>query len=226
MVKTLALTPTSSILWSAQHGGLMNVWARLPIDVIGGPFCRMHRAMKAAMPPEPPQIRTATPNDVTHLVTVVHAAYRDPDDRGWTTEAGLLGGQRIDAAMLEEILGSPGTTVLVAETDGRIVGCGAVSLGDPPTATFGMFAVHPTHQSLGIGHQLLETAERRAAESGCVAMDLDVIDVRTELIAWYRRRGYVPTGATKPFPYGDHRFGIPRRDDLRFTTLSKRLSGP
>jgi hypothetical protein len=57
-------------------------------------------------------------------------------------------------------------------------------------------------------------------------MDLDVIDIRTELIAWYRRRGYVPTGATKPFPYGDRRFGIPRRDDLRFTTLSKRLSGP
>ena len=44
---------------------------------------------------------------------------------------------------------------------------------------------------------------------------------RDELIAWYERRGYRRTGVVKPFPYGDTRFGIPRRDDLRFEVLEK-----
>jgi len=50
-----------------------------------------------------------------------------------------------------------------------------------------------------------------------------VIDVRDTLIAWYQRRGYHRTGISKPFPYGDVRFGIPKRDDLRFAVLEKAL---
>ena len=34
----------------------------------------------------------------------------------------------------------------------------------------------------------------------------------------------VRTGHRKPFPYGDERFGLPRRPDLEFEVLSKRLS--
>ena len=48
---------------------------------------------------------------------------------------------------------------------------------------------------------------------------MTVIVQRDELIAWYERRGYVRTGRFKPFPYGDTRFGLPRRDDLRFEVL-------
>jgi hypothetical protein len=50
-----------------------------------------------------------------------------------------------------------------------------------------------------------------------------VISIRDELIAWYERRGYHRTGQYKPFPYGDERFGIPKRDDLRFELLVKAL---
>ncbi len=52
---------------------------------------------------------------------------------------------------------------------------------------------------------------------------MTVIRVRTELIAWYERRGYRATGESKPFPYGDPRFGLPKRDDLDFIILSKPL---
>ena len=55
------------------------------------------------------------------------------------------------------------------------------------------------------------------------AMRMTVIDVRDELIAFYQRRGYRRTGITKPFPYGDVRFGEPKRDDLRFEVLEKAL---
>ncbi|HYM86565.1 MAG TPA: GNAT family N-acetyltransferase, partial [Pseudoxanthomonas sp.] len=57
------------------------------------------------------------------------------------------------------------------------------------------------------------------------AMRMTVIDIRDELIAFYERRGYRRTGITKPFPYGDERFGIPKRDDLRFEVLEKVFDG-
>jgi hypothetical protein len=47
---------------------------------------------------------------------------------------------------------------------------------------------------------------------------------RRDLIAWYERRGYRLTGESRPFPYGDERFGIPRRPDLRFAELAKPLA--
>ena len=48
-------------------------------------------------------------------------------------------------------------------------------------------------------------------------------NVRDSLIAWYARRGYQPNGETEPFPYDDARFGIPKRNDLRFAVLRKQL---
>ncbi len=87
-----------------------------------------------------------------------------------------------------------------------------------------MFAVSPGQQNGGIGKQVLAEAERRvAADFGCTRLRMTVIDLREELIAWYERRGYRRTGEHAPFPYGDERFGIPRRDDLRFEWLEKDL---
>ena len=48
-------------------------------------------------------------------------------------------------------------------------------------------------------------------------------DVFRKPASWYERRGYRRTGSYKPFPYGQERFGIPRRDDLRFEVLVKQL---
>jgi len=70
---------------------------------------------------------------------------------------------------------------------------------------------------------VLEEAERIVCvEWHVAAMRMSVIDVRAELIAFYNRRG-LRTGVTKPFPYGNERFGIPRRSDLRFAVLEKAL---
>ena len=89
---------------------------------------------------------------------------------------------------------------------------------------FGMFSVVPNRQGTGIGKTVLAEAERIVREHWqCDAMRMTVIDVREELIAFYERRGYVRTGIKKPFPYGDARFGLPKRDDLRFEVLEKPL---
>ena len=58
---------------------------------------------------------------------------------------------------------------------------------------------------------------------GVSEMHMTVISVREELIAWYERRGYRRTGKMSPFPYGDERFGLPKRDDLEFELLVKAL---
>jgi ribosomal protein S18 acetylase RimI-like enzyme len=89
-----------------------------------------------------------------------------------------------------------------------------------------MFSVTPGLQGGGVGKQVLAEAERIAREEwACPAMRMTVIDIRDELIAFYERRGYARTGVKKPFPYGDARFGLPKRDDLRFEVLEKAL-GP
>jgi len=91
---------------------------------------------------------------------------------------------------------------------------------------FGMFSVQPDLQGGGVGKALLAEAERVAGgEWELPAMRMTVIDLRDELIAFYERRGYARTGIKKPFPYGDERYGIPKRDDLRFEVLEKPLAG-
>jgi N-acetylglutamate synthase-like GNAT family acetyltransferase len=165
------------------------------------------------------QIRRAKPGDVDDVVSLVESAYRGESSRaGWTTEADLLDGQRTDP----EEVGSVLDDLIVAEDDNGLVGCCTLIPRDGH-AYFGMFAVRPGLQGGGVGSRLLAEAERLAAEHGAGHVEMTVISTRTELIDFYLRRGYVDTGETRPFPYGDDRFGRPRRDDLAFTVLVKQL---
>lgn len=170
------------------------------------------------------EIRAARGDDVADVVALVESAYRgDASRAGWTTEADLLGGQRTDAAAVASLLAQAGSEILLAVQGGVLVGCCHLA----PHAVgcyFGMFAVRPGSQGRGVGQQLLAAAEARAAARGARTMRMTVIAQRVELIAWYERRGYRPTGEREPFPYGDERFGLPRRDDLEFVVLEKPLA--
>lgn len=170
------------------------------------------------------QFRAATEADVPALVALVTSAYRgDASRRGWTTEADLLDGNRIDPDLLREDLRRARSRVIVAERGGRMLACAHVA-EDHGAGYFGMFAVDPSLQGGGIGDAVLRECERVAREEWSLrAMRMTVIDVRDALIAFYERRGYRRTGIKKPFPYGDERFGLPKRDDLRFEVLEKAL---
>ena len=169
--------------------------------------------------------RAAAAGDVAAVVDLVQSAYRGDRSRaGWTTEADLLDGQRTDPQMVADAIAGPGGAVLVAESGGAPVACCQVERHDG-YAYFGMFAVDPRRQGGGFGAGLLAEAERFArAEWGTAEMRMTVIVQREELIAWYVRRGYRRTGELTPFPYGDERFGRPRRADLAFETLTKPLA--
>ena len=168
--------------------------------------------------------RAATIDDIPALVALVTSAYRGDDSRvGWTTEADVLDGNRIDADVLRADIARDRSRVVIAERDARMLACAHVA-DDGGVGYFGMFSVQPGLQGGGIGGRMLIECERIAREDWRLPfMRMTVIDIRDELIAWYERRGYRRTGAFKPFPYGDERFGIPKRDDLRFEVLEKAL---
>jgi len=183
------------------------------------------------------RLRTAGPDDVTAVVALVQRAYRgDASRAGWTTEADLLDGQRTDAAAVAALVAAPGSSVLLLEEEGRLVACCHVesrpATGGPDEGTgppgpgrlayVGMVAVDPAQQGAGSGRAVLAAAEQHARDVvGAQRLEMTVIAQRSELVAWYERRGWRRTGERRPFPYGDERFGRPRRDDLEFVVLAK-----
>ncbi|MCK9900572.1 GNAT family N-acetyltransferase [Frankia sp. Cpl3] len=177
-------------------------------------------------------VRAAGVGDAATVVDLIESAYRGERSRaGWTTEADLLDGQRTDLAMVTEELGRPDFRFLLAadpgDPGGTVVGCCQLQRRDGGIAYFGMFAVRPELQGRGVGDALLAAAERFACrEWSSRRMEMFVISLRAELIAWYERRGYRRTERREPFPYGDERFGVPRRADLAFVVLDRDLRDP
>ncbi len=175
------------------------------------PLLRFRRAVVADAP------------DIHHLV---ESAYRGEKSRaGWTTEADFLDGQRTDEDQIRALIEDQSSAILLAEADGELLGC-CYLVEHEEEVHFGMFAVRPLRQGAGIGRQLMAEAERLVrSDSPGKSMHLTVLNVRPELIAWYERRGYHLTGETEVFPYGDERFGIPKRADLVLLVMRKTLEG-
>jgi ribosomal protein S18 acetylase RimI-like enzyme len=177
--------------------------------------------------PEPAlAFRDATLEDVAAVVALVESAYRgDSSRQGWTTEADLLDGQRTDIESVRSIITASVSRMLLAvDSRDQLLGCCQLERRDHGVCYFGMFAVSPVLQAGGIGRRLLAEAERIARDEWAArSMQMTVITQRKDLIAWYERRGYAITGESRPFPHGDPRFGLPRRDDLSFDVLAKPL---
>ncbi len=167
-------------------------------------------------------ITKALPADAAELDVLVNSAYRgDSSRQGWTTEADLLDGTRTDAKAIAEIINKPGHTILKYVEDNSILGCVELHK-DGPRMYLGMLTVRPHLQGKGIGKLLMKAAEEEATRLQCSAMYMTVISVREELIAWYQRHGYQPTGERKPFAFNDPRFGQPKKQ-LEFIVLEKQL---
>lgn len=173
-----------------------------------------------------PTIRDATAADIPALHALIESAYRGEASRvGWTTEADLLDGQRTDPDDLAAILADSGQAMLTAWTDDTLVGCILIAGRGEGVGYFGMLSVSPTLQSAGLGRRLVAAAEAAMADRfGARRVRIQVFPQRDTLMAWYERLGYRATGETAPFPYGDPRFGLPRREDLHFVVMEKALA--
>ena len=172
----------------------------------------------------PLQFRRATPADAAALAALVNSAYRGDSSRaGWTTEADLLGGQRTDREEIAQLLSSTDSILLICVEGQNLIGSAHLEKLDADTAYLGMLTIAPPLQGRGLGQQMMDEAERLArTEWHTRTMQMQVIALRHELIAYYERRGYRRTGETRPFP-DDPRYGLPKVANLSLDVLEKSL---
>ena len=162
----------------------------------------------------------AQADELHKIVDIVNQAYRGA---GWTSEAELISGPRVDLQTLKEIAGGDTFVFAAKDNDAALLGCVSLSPAESGQWYLSMLAVNPAVQTAGTGKAIMAAAENYARDNGATAVKISVIQQRDSLIAWYERRGYRKTGAVEPFPYDDPSVGTPLRDDLALVTLTKPL---
>lgn len=172
------------------------------------------------MPLENFQIATAA--DAEFLVELVNAAYRpESDTTGWTHEAALITGARINISQLTEIMAQSNISIVMACYQQQQVACVQIENKEQHSAYLGMLAVKPALQMAGFGKQMLTYAEHYArTQLGAQKFVMYVLAARTELIAFYLRRGYQQTGKFSAYPLSAG-CGIPKQSDLKIEILEK-----
>jgi GNAT superfamily N-acetyltransferase len=137
-------------------------------------------------------VRVAGPGDHAEILRVVNLAYRVEDF--------FVRGDRLTLPLVEGYAGRPAGGFLVV--DGDLPGTLAASVYFEARADrgwFAMLAVDPVVQGRGLARALLEAVEGRCRALGLRWLELEVVDLRTELPSFYRRFGFGMTGQ-RPFP--------------------------
>ncbi|MEG2300051.1 MAG: GNAT family N-acetyltransferase, partial [Acinetobacter sp.] len=133
-------------------------------------------------------IRLVEFNDIENIVDVINSAYRT--NQGWTHEFNIVAGDRISRKQLKIELQKENFKLFVLEVDGQILGCIGLA-EDADSIEIGSFAILPMHQNSGYGRQLLSFAESFAKQKQhIVRLNMSVLNVRKELLAYYERHGY------------------------------------
>lgn len=163
--------------------------------------------------------------DYAEIIDLANWAYRGTGpSASWNMEVGILEGQRLNESLLRDDLAArpQGHLLTYREAaNGVLLGTAWLDPRADGVWHLGLFMVRPDRQNQQLGRILLEAAESFARERGGCRIRMTVLHVRSTLIDWYQRRGYLPSGETEPFPYGDDRFGRPLRKDLHFLVFEK-----
>ncbi len=165
----------------------------------------------------------AEKQDAGQIAALVNSAYRgESSKQGWTTEADLLAGLRTDTEEILRLISSDDSMFLLCKAEAELIG--SVHLQkQAEQVCLGMLAVNPSLQGRGIGKHLLLAAEQAAQQIWAVNKSvMTVISCRTELLAFYQRRGYRRTGVSKEFPVNPELW-ITKVAGLRLEILEKVL---
>jgi len=134
-------------------------------------------------------IRLAVVADAEKITNIINAAFH-------IVEGFFIDGPRIDQAEVEQLLDKG--AFLLAEAGDKLNGCVYVELRGE-RSYLGLLSVDPTCQRGGLGSLLMSEAEKYCRERGSRFMDILIVNLRTDLPAFYQRRGYFENG-TAPFP--------------------------
>jgi N-acetylglutamate synthase-like GNAT family acetyltransferase len=138
------------------------------------------------------KMRMAQLEDAENIAGLVNAAFRP--------ERFFAEADRTNPEKVRELLHKG--KFLLTEGAGKLTGCVYVELRDD-RGYFGLLAVEPALQRSGLGSRMVTAAEEYCRAAGCQFMDLTIVNLRTELPAFYQRLGYSENG-TLPFPRDQH----------------------
>ena len=117
------------------------------------------------------------------MIPIVNAAFSIEE---------FLEGTRTDQERMAAMM-RKGTFLVAESAAGRIVASVYTEMRSQ-RAYFGMLAVDPSQQGIGLGRKMVDAAEDRCRRQGAKAMDIAVLNLRPELPPLYRKFGYVETG--------------------------------
>lgn len=156
---------------------------------------------------QPVSVRLAEPSDARRIMAVINSAFR-------VAEEFFCAEDRITLEEVERLFTTG--AILIAEGDRLLAGCVYVELRGE-RSYLGLLSVDPSQQQTGLGSLLMTSAENHCRERGSQFMDILIVNVRTELMPFYLRRGYVETG-TLPFPPN-----VKTKQPCHFITMAKQL---
>ncbi|SMF56633.1 Ribosomal protein S18 acetylase RimI [Alteromonadaceae bacterium Bs31] len=157
--------------------------------------------------------------DIESLVDILNETYRG--GRGWTTEKGLVSGDRATRAVINTEM-SAGYKYYLYTFQDNYVGCFSLFKHDNTTEIGGL-AVKPEQQGAGLGKLLLRQAEAISFSTmNTKRIIVNVLETRRELIRFYERCAYRLTDKKTPFPVC-RGVGEPLVDNLHLVVLEKNV---
>jgi GNAT superfamily N-acetyltransferase len=153
--------------------------------------------------------RPGSLSDVEPLLKIINKAYE--------VESFFIEGDRITQSGLEQRFDTG--AILVIEENSEVLGCIYFEIR-LERAYFGLLAIRPDQQGKGLAFRLINEVETYCLNAQCRFMDIQVVNLRTELLAYYHKLGYVETG-TAPYEKADT-----SKIPCHFLILSKPLDKP
>ena len=165
-------------------------------------------------------LQPAKPEYTHDICNLVNLTYRG--DTGWTRETHLIGGDRTNLTDITTAITKSEAQFYVVYLHKMLAACIYLAQ-EKDHAYIGFFSVHPDFQGQGVGKYILQQAETIAKKQlAANKIRMFAVSQRTELIAFYQRRGYRRIGNKATYPL-QLKIGIPKVAHLTIEFLEKSI---
>lgn len=134
-------------------------------------------------------VRYGTEADIPEIVRVINAAYRVEDFF-------VRGNRTNDEDVAGRMAASGGCFIVADSGDGVLVAATSVDVHED-RGHFAMLSVDPVVQGKGYARMMIDAVEDHCRKSGCRHLDIEVVNLREELPAFYERFGFAATSTAQ-----------------------------